>query len=115
MEREGHVDDPFTRRKTVPTLSTNKKPEEEDEDEDIEMTTERLHALEQKRIMKIEKEKQEKAEQMENIRRKMEDEDALSKKEKKKMAAASSKSSNQDIFNAHDFDIDINVSEMAVS
>ena len=41
-KREGHVDDPFTRRKTQPVISMP-KPKEEDEEE---MTSEKLMQLE---------------------------------------------------------------------
>lgn len=81
----------------------------------MEMTTERLIMMEQRRKDRIEKEALDKAVQMENIRRKMDDDGAMTKKEKKKMAGGASKGFSEDIFNAHDFDIDINVSEMAES
>jgi hypothetical protein len=112
VKREGPIDDPFTRRKTVPKIAQMK--EEDNPEDGIEMTTERLLMLEQIKQEKLEKEKRDKEEQMENIRRKMNDEDGLTKKERKKMAAGSSKASSQDIFNAHDFDIDINVSDIPV-
>ena len=73
--------------------------------------------MEEKRKLKLEEEKQKQLQQREDIRRKMEDEDAgaLTKKVGKKSGAGSSKASTQDIFNAHNFDLDINVSEMGVS
>ena len=116
VKLEGHVDDPFTRRKTVPKIATAKQ-KEDDEEEEMEMTTERLLYMEEKRKLKLEEEKQKQLQQREDIRRKMEDEDAgaLTKKVGKKSGAGSSKASTQDIFNAHNFDLDINVSEMGVS
>ena len=116
MKLEGHVDDPFTRRKTVPKIATAKA-HEESEEEEIEMTTERLLYMEEKKKLKLEEEKQKQLQQREDIRRKMEDEDAgaLTKKVGKKSSVGSSKASTQDIFNAHNFDLDINVSEMGVS
>ena len=73
--------------------------------------------MEEKKKLKLEAEKQKQLQQREDIRRKMEDEDAgaLTKKVGKKSSAGSSKASTQDIFNAHNFDLDINVSEMGVS
>ena len=116
VKLEGHVDDPFTRRKTVPKIATAKQKEDE-EDEEMEMTTERLLYMEERKRLKAEEEKQKQLQQREDIRRKMEDEDAgaLTKKVGKKSGAGSSKASTQDIFNAHNFDLDINVSEMGVS
>ena len=117
MKLEGHVDDPFTRRKTVPKIATAKQ-KAESEDEEMEMTTERLLFMEEKKKLKLEEEKQKQLQQREDIRRKMEDEDAgaLTKKGGEKSGAgSSSKASTQDIFNAHNFDLDINVSEMGVS
>ena len=116
MKLEGHVDDPFTRRKTVPKIATAKANSDE-EDEEVEMTTERLLYMEEKKKLKLEEEKQRQLQQREDIRRKMEDEDAgaLTRKVGKKSSAGSSKASTQDIFNAHNFDLDINVSEMGVS
>ena len=114
VREEGPTDDPFTRRKTLPSMNQGKKIVEEDEDDNVEMTTERLIMMEQRRKDRIEKEALDKAVQMENIRRKMDDDGAMTKKEKKKMAGGASKGFSEDIFNAHDFDIDINVSEMAV-
>ena len=113
VKLEGHVDDPFTRRKTVPKIATAKQ-KAESEDEEMEMTTERLLFMEEKKKLKLEEEKQKQLQQREDIRRKMEDEDAgaLTKKGGEK---SSSKASTQDIFNAHNFDLDINVSEMGVS
>ena len=115
VKLEGHVDDPFTRRKTVPKIATAKQKEDE-EDEEMEMTTERLLYMEERKRLKAEEEKQKQLQQREDIRRKMEDEDAgaLTKKVGKKSGAGSSKASTQDIFNAHNFDLDINVSEMGV-
>ena len=117
VKLEGHVDDPFTRRKTVPKIATAKQ-KAESEDEEMEMTTERLLFMEEKKKLKLEEEKQKQLQQREDIRRKMEDEDAgaLTKKGGKKSGGgSSSKASTQDIFNAHNFDLDINVSEMGVS
>ena len=113
---EGHVDDPFTRRKTVPKIATVKANEDQEEEE-VEMTTERLLYMEEKKKLRVEEEKQRQLQQREDIRRKMEDEDAgaLTKNVGKKSGAGSSKASTQDIFNAHNFDLDINVSEMGVS
>ena len=48
---EGHIDDPFTRRKTQPTLSM---PKSKVEDDDDQMTSEKLVMLE-----KMKKEKKE--------------------------------------------------------
>ena len=109
------MDDPFTRRKTVPKIATGKTNEEEEEEE-VEMTTERLLYMEERKKLKAEEEKQKQLQQREDIRRKMEDEDAglLGKKVGKKALAGSSKASTQDIFNAHNFDLDINVSEIGV-
>jgi len=116
VKLEGHVDDPFTRRKTVPKIATGKTNEEEEEEE-VEMTTERLLYMEERKKLKAEEEKQKQLQQREDIRRKMEDEDAglLGKKVGKKALAGSSKASTQDIFNAHNFDLDINVSEIGES
>jgi len=111
---EGHVNDPFTRRKTTPMLSTNAAKKEEFEEEG-EMTTERLLQLEKIKAEKIETDKKEREIQMEHIRRKMNDEDMPVKKNVKKNGVGGSKATTQDIFNAHDFDIDINVSEMTES
>merc|ERR1719490_224718 len=85
VKLEGHVDDPFTRRKTVPKIATAKQ-KAESEDEEMEMTTERLLFMEEKKKLKLEEEKQKQLQQREDIRRKMEDEDAgaLSKKGGKK-------------------------------
>ena len=115
VKLEGHVDDPFTRRKTVPKIATGKTNEDEEEEE-VEMTTERLLYMEERKKLKAEEEKQKQLQQREDIRRKMEDEDAglLGKKVGKKALAGSSKASTQDIFNAHNFDLDINVSEIGV-
>ena len=73
MKLEGHVDDPFTRRKTVPKIATAKQ--KEDEEEEMEMTTERLLYMEERKRLKAEEEKQKQLQQREDIRRKMEDED----------------------------------------
>ena len=115
VKLEGHVDDPFTRRKTVPKIATGKTNEDEEEEE-VEMTTERLLYMEERKKLKAEEEKQKQLQQREDIRRKMEDDDAglLGKKVGKKALAGSSKASTQDIFNAHNFDLDINVSEIGV-
>merc|ERR1712223_1294039 len=81
------------------------------------MTTERLLYMEERKKLKAEEEKQKQLQQREDIRRKMGDEDAglLGKKVGKKALAGSSKASTQDIFNAHNFDLDINVSEIGES
>ena len=57
VKLEGHVDDPFTRRKTVPKIATGKTNEEEEEEE-VEMTTERLLYMEERKKLKAEEEKQ---------------------------------------------------------
>ena len=48
---EGHIDDPFTRRKTQPTLSM---PKSKVEDEDDQMTSEKLVKLEEAKKRKKE-------------------------------------------------------------
>merc|ERR1719318_633181 len=90
MKLEGKVDDPFTRRKTRPVLSMPKK----DVGEATEMTSELL--------LKMEKERQAKeiTEQPGSV--KAEKENIEDKKRKHPVETP-------DIFNAHDFDIDINI------
>lgn len=88
IKREGYATDPFTRRKTRPILSRPKQEEN--------MTSELLLKLEQEKQEK-EKEKVEK----ENIEEKKEYEEKDEKKPLKKDVP--------DIFNAHDFDIDIDI------
>ena len=89
IKREGYATDPFTRRKTRPILSRPKKEEET-------MTSELLLKLEQE---KQEKERAQK--EKENIEEKKEYEEKDEKKPLKKDIP--------DIFNAHDFDIDIDI------
>jgi len=95
--REGEVDDPFTRRKTRPKLGIGSKKEEP------KMTSELLLKLEMEKKMKLEKEK--------------------AQKEKKPAYSLpppvdiSEKVENKsvhkvDIFDAHNFDLDINVDDI---
>merc|ERR1719410_2766114 len=97
IKLEGHVQDPFTRRKTRPTLSlpksANKTPEK--------MTSALLLQLEKEKESRAKAELKEK----ENIIKKdVEQEEETSQK-------AVGKTEVSDIFNAHDFDIDIDISE----
>lgn len=101
VKREGKVDDPFTRRKTLPVLSMPKSKIEEEP----EMTSELL--------MKLQEEKKKAAEFKEQVMKQREA-DVMPKKQEKKSLSANA-SGSQDIFNAHDFDIDINVAEMGDS
>ena len=95
MKLEGHIQDPFTRRKTRPTLSlpkaANKTPEK--------MTSELLQQLEKEKETRAKAEMKEK----ENIIKKDLAEEETSQK-------ATGKPEVSDIFNAHDFDIDIDIS-----
>lgn len=102
LKLEGHFDDPFTRRKTAPTLSM---PKSKDLAEEDEMTTEKLLQLEQEK-------KRKKEEQLKAL---IDREAAITEVTSHKKDKKDSKSvtGSEDIFNAHDFDIDINVSEMA--
>eukprot|EP00092_Neocalanus_flemingeri_P101740 GFUD01130082.1.p1 GENE.GFUD01130082.1~~GFUD01130082.1.p1 ORF type:complete len:709 (+),score=227.13 GFUD01130082.1:295-2127(+) len=100
IKREGKVDDPFTRRKTLPVLSMPKSNKDEPE-----MTSDLL--------LKLEEERKKEEEVKIEVMKRREDELLPKKQEKKNSAMAASK--NQDIFNAHDFDIDINVAEMGDS
>jgi len=88
LKLEGKVDDPFTRRKTRPTLSMPKK----DVGEAAEMTSELL--------IKLEKDRQ--AKEMTETGSVKEKENIEDKKRKQP-------ADTPDIFNAHDFDIDINI------
>jgi len=100
VKREGKVDDPFTRRKTLPVLSMPKSKIPEPE-----MTSELL--------MKLEEENNKAEEFKKEVMAKRES-DVMPKKQEKKGLAVNA-SGSQDIFNAHDFDIDINVAEMGDS
>merc|ERR1712173_172319 len=102
LKIEGKVDDPFTRRKTLPVLSM---PKSKIVDDEPEMTSELLLKLEEER---------KKAEEFKKQIQKQREADTLPKKQEKKSIAPSATAS-QDIFNAHDFDIDINVAEMGDS
>jgi len=102
IKMEGKVDDPFTRRKTLPVLSM---PKSKLIDEEPEMTSELLLKLEEER---------KKAEEFKKQIQKQREADILPKKQEKKSIAPNATAS-QDIFNAHDFDIDINVAEMGDS
>lgn len=97
IKEEGKVDDPFTRRKTLPILSMPKAKEEIDVPE---MTSELLLKMEEEKL----KEEELKKEIMKKRATEFQPKAAI----KKPTAPL-----NQDIYNAHDFDIDINVSEMA--
>ncbi len=90
IKREGYATDPFTRRKTRPTLSVPKEQK---------MTTELLMKLEEEKKVKNEKENVEKPKAGINVDEKPVKKDV------------------PDIFNAHDFDIDIDInpSESQVS
>jgi len=99
VKREGKVDDPFTRRKTLPVLSMPKSKIPEPE-----MTSELLLKLE---------EENNKAEEFKKEVMAKRESDVMPKKQEKKGLAVNA-SGSQDIFNAHDFDIDINVAEMGV-
>ena len=96
VKLEGFVQDPFTRRKTRPTLSlpkaANKTPEK--------MTSELLLQLEKERETRA---KAEEMKEKENIIKK----DLAEEENNKK---ADGKPEVSDIFNAHDFDIDIDIS-----
>jgi len=86
LKMEGKVDDPFTRRKTRPVLSMPRK------EESREMTSELLFELENERKVKEEKILSVKVEkEIPDIKKRMEDTD------------------DSDIFNVHDFDIDIKI------
>ena len=84
IKKEGYSQDPFTRRKTRPVLAMPK-------DADEKMTTELLMKLEQEKKAKVEKE---------NIIEKEYVEETDEKPLKKDVP---------DVFNAHDFDIDIDI------
>jgi len=90
---EGQVDDPFTRRKTRPKLSDGKKATEP------EMTTELLMKLELERKKKAEEEKKKKENSI------LPPPVDISKNAAKLKAELK----NVDIFDAHNFDLDINV------
>jgi len=87
LKMEGKVDDPFTRRKTRPVLSMPKK------DDSREMTSELLFELENERKAKEE-------EKIVSVKVEKENPDIEKQKEITK---------GSDIFNAHDFDIDIKI------
>jgi len=87
MKLEGKVDDPFTRRKTRPVLSMPKKDHAE------EMTSERL--------LQLEKERKSREEESTTIKQEKEN----FKKEKQTEITEEV----SDIFNVHNFDIDINI------
>jgi len=103
LKMEGHIDDPFTRRKTQPTLSMPKSKDLPD-DED-QMTSEKL--------FKLEEAKKRKKEEQLKVLIDREAATTLVTSNKKDKKDSQSVSGSQDIFNAHDFDIDINVAEMA--
>ena len=90
---EGVVDDPFTRRKTRPKFSNTTK-------EEPEMTSELLMKLEQERRKVEEKKVEEKKK-----------EDFLIKMPK---ALTEKPVLKHDLFDAHDFDVEINVNEIQV-
>jgi len=101
IKLEGKVDDPFTRRKTLPVLSMPKSKA----NDEPEMTSELL--------LKLEEEKKKEKELREKVMKQREAEILPKKLEKKSLPSNSAVSA--DIFNAHDFDIDINVAEMGDS
>ena len=90
LKKEGYAQDPFTRRKTRPILS---QPKQKTEDGQV-MTSDLLLKLEQEKKEKLEKENIEAAEKL------VEKENKDEKPTKKDVP---------DIFNAHDFDIDIDI------
>ena len=97
VKLEGQVQDPFTRRKTRPTLSlpksANKTPEK--------MTSALLLQLEKEKESRAKAELKEK----ENIIKK-----DLEQEEEDTSQKVAGKTEVSDIFNAHDFDIDIDIS-----
>jgi len=93
MKKEGHIQDPFTRRKTRPTLSLPKTTHNSPE----KMTSDILLALEKEKEANAKAEMKEK----ENIIKKEDNGDLK--------PAAGMKKEVSDIFNAHDFDIDIDI------
>merc|ERR1711973_62579 len=96
-KREGTKEDPFNRRKTNPKLSVSKARVGDADDE--EMTSEKLMQLE----LEKKKEKESKIQALKD----QEENELRKKKEKQKKSVGTA-----DIFNAHDFEIDINVAEM---
>lgn len=92
IKREGYAQDPFTRRKTRPILSMPKSKAENGE----LMTSDLLLKLEQEKKAKIEKENIEDAAAKEVVKKEENDENPAKKDV-------------PDIFNAHDFDIDIDI------
>jgi len=98
-EAEGDIDDPFTRRKTRPVICMPRQQEEAVPTG--EMTSERLLELEMAKKNKEEKKKAEEA-----------DKELGAPVAKKPTLAVPLPLKDKDIFNAHDFDIDINVSNM---
>ena len=99
IRKEGHTQDPFTRRKTRPTLSIPKTAYKSPE----KMTSELLLALEKEKEAKAKAERKEK----ENI--------ITTENVEKDKKAAVEKNEVSDIFNAHDFDIDIDITGSTVT
>jgi len=92
VKQEGKVDDPFTRRKTRPVLSMPKK------DEEPIMTSQLL----------MEMEKQNKVDNSVEEKENMEEAEKAAK-------GGGTASGPQNIFDAHDFDIDVNIGGMDTS
>jgi len=104
-KREGHVDDPFTRRKTLPTLSV---PKAKVADDQHEMTSELLLKLEEQRKSNILVPPPDQKKEPEIIEK-------SKLKHKRSGNEGKRKPASQDVFSAHDFDIDIDVAEMTDS
>jgi len=102
IKLEGKVDDPFTRRKTLPVLSMPKSKIEEEP----QMTSELL--------LKLEEEKKKTEEFRKQVLQKREEEIMPAKKPDRKSITPKA-SGSQDIFNAHDFDLELDVSGLGDS